>query len=570
MKKYYIIGAVLIIAAAVYFFFFWKKDQSGRFVIPFIAHQPPQIDPHLPHAVSLSDKLDEVLFDGLFDIAATPSGIIYEDGLGEFIGIDDRDVVTIRLKPQMKWHDSYAVSRDEDDIKITEQQPHLFSAEDVRFTLQRIERLGSLSPDYILLAQAIDEFDFTGPDRNNEIRFQFRSDRTWVESDIKEILSFKIIPARSESNQRQFKTGSGPYLNIDATFYYTNPARQTTVPVLLLEPFIDNSTFTTEIKNNNINILLETPFGSLSPILSDSTAFFTKSNISSTFFALLFNCERLTLQQRQELRLLFDNRMILNRFFKRGTEQQRKITDYKGNINNYDDYLNYSIFPSSSIYVDEDIVVPATVSGSPDFSVFPDTIDIKACLNYGFREEYREILEILKDPSFGKGRLRVTAVSNEEIKQGKYDVLLLAFTGYRSNYLFDLYDLFLREPDLETYRINLQTSATASGQRQIDLQSFRPEGNFFRLDAMHSPDADRIAAFLKDIYAFMSSSEIYDKHVYAQRIDAMEHELALGRWLFSLPSLAYFSTQFDQKSIDLYGKASQLSTIEKWRESQPD
>ena len=44
--------------------------------------------------------------------------------------------------------------------------------------------------------------------------------------------------------------------------------------------------------------------------------------------------------------------------------------------------------------------------------------------------------------------------------------------------------------------------------------------------------------------------------------------MALGTWLFSLPSLAYFSTQFDEKSIDLYGTASQLSTIEKWREKK--
>ena len=46
MKKYYVIGAVLIVAAAIYFFFFWKKDQSGRFVVPFISHQPPQMVAH--------------------------------------------------------------------------------------------------------------------------------------------------------------------------------------------------------------------------------------------------------------------------------------------------------------------------------------------------------------------------------------------------------------------------------------------------------------------------------------------------------------------------------------------
>ena len=49
-------------------------------------------------------------------------------------------------------------------------------------------------------------------------------------------------------------------------------------------------------------------------------------------------------------------------------------------------------------------------------------------------------------------------------------------------------------------------------------------------------------------------------------IDELEHQMGLGAWLFSVPSTAYFSTQFDAGSIDLYGVASQLSTIKKWRE----
>jgi hypothetical protein len=64
----------------------------------------------------------------------------------------------------------------------------------------------------------------------------------------------------------------------------------------------------------------------------------------------------------------------------------------------------------------------------------------------------------------------------------------------------------------------------------------------------------------------MSTREIGDKQVYAQFIDQLDQKLALGCWLFSLPSLAYFSTQFDNSTIDLYGTASQLSTIEKWRQ----
>jgi hypothetical protein len=43
--------------------------------------------------------------------------------------------------------------------------------------------------------------------------------------------------------------------------------------------------------------------------------------------------------------------------------------------------------------------------------------------------------------------------------------------------------------------------------------------------------------------------------------------MALGAWLFSLPSLAYFSTRLDSTSIDLYGVASQLSTLKKWKEA---
>jgi len=73
---------------------------------------------------------------------------------------------------------------------------------------------------------------------------------------------------------------------------------------------------------------------------------------------------------------------------------------------------------------------------------------------------------------------------------------------------------------------------------------------------------------LQYIYTFMSTREIGDKQAYARMIDEMDQELALGKWLFSLPSLAYFSTQFDPNSIQLYGVASQLSTIEKWQEKK--
>ena len=72
------------------------------------------------------------------------------------------------------------------------------------------------------------------------------------------------------------------------------------------------------------------------------------------------------------------------------------------------------------------------------------------------------------------------------------------------------------------------------------------------------------------IYGFMSTREVYDRQEFARRIDLLDQELALGAWLFSLPSTAYFSTQFDASSIDMYGVASQLSTIEKWREKKEE
>jgi hypothetical protein len=75
-----------------------------------------------------------------------------------------------------------------------------------------------------------------------------------------------------------------------------------------------------------------------------------------------------------------------------------------------------------------------------------------------------------------------------------------------------------------------------------------------------------IKQLLQYVYGFMSTRYVGDKQEYAHRVDELEREMCLGVWMFSLPSLAYFSTQFDDKSIDLYGVASQLSTIKRWRE----
>ncbi len=573
MKKY-IIGAVVLIAlAAAAYFLFFRTNLQGKIVVPYISHQKPRIDPHVPSSVPIADKLDEVVFDGLFNISANASGVVYEDGLGEYMGIDAQNVVTIRLKPRKKWHSSYDVKRDGDKITVTNAKDVFFTARDLNFTLRRIQRLGSLSPDYILVGQAIDGFRFSGPDENNEIRFQFKGDRVWTEDDIKEILSFKILPYNSDLNAAQYTNGTGPYLAAgseeDFYYFYKNPAENAHIPKFILAPFIDNSTYETELKNGKINCLLSTPFGSLSPILSDPQEFFSKSNISTVFFALFFNVQRLSLQQRKALRNLIDNRKILNRFFKVGTEQQRHIEDYKGNRDNYDDYLNYSIFPSTSYYVQEKVVLPRKEHEAVDLSVLPDTVQVQVCLNYGFREELRELAEIMNDPALFNGKIKVSAVENSQIARGNYDAVLVPVSGYRSNFLFDLYDIFLREPNLALHKINLITDADGRGNRMVNPRSFQASKNFFRIDLQQNSEEQADYQKLLDyIYGFMSSREVGDKQAYAQFIDELDQQMALGSWLFSLPSLAYFRTQFDPHTIDLYGVASQLSTVEKWQEAK--
>ena len=574
INTYLIIGIVGVIAAVALIYFLTRPGLEGKIVIPFIAHQRPAVDPHLPSFTPLADKLDEVQFDGLFNLTATPSGVVFEDALGELVGIDDNNVVSVRLRSAKVWHDSYRPTVEDDEITITPATAHPFSPEDLRFTLRRIQALGSLSPDYILVSQAIDPMDFEGPDPDNIIRFRFRGDRIWKEADIKEILSFKVLPANSPMNALTYAVGTGPYMVLPVTEgapqYAAVPNSGASIPRILLEPFIDNSTYTTELRNGSINSLLETPYGSLSPILEDAEEYFTKSNISNTFFAVLFNTERLTREQRWELRRLLNSRAIAERFFKVGTPQQRHIIDYKGNRDNYADYVNASVFPSSSYYVEEEIVEPVRDTTPPNMAALPDTLRIRTNVNYGFREELSDLLAILNDPTVTGGRIRALAVQNEDIRAGNYDALLLPITGYRSNFLFDLYDIFLREPDLETYRINLVVNSDSRGTAVVDPASFQSGRNFFRLDAATaSADREDMLVFLQYMHGFMSTRQVGDRQEYARRIAMLEHDMALGAWLFSLPSLAYFSAQFDSTSIDLYGVASQLSTIEKWREN-PD
>ncbi len=578
MKKGLIIGGGVVLAAAIVVFILkpWK-NLDNHIVIPFIAHQQPLTDPHLPSSIPLSDKLDEVLFDGLFNVSATRGGITYEDGLAELVDIRKGArayEVVLRLKPRKKWHNSYAIKTNEDgDTVIEEQKAVYFTARDLNFTLRRIQRLGSLSPDFLLLSQSMERLEFSGPDDNNEIIFRFKPIRDWSSDDIKEMLSFKILPYDSDVLARQYTTGTGPYMEAgretEGIRFLKNPAETAQVEHVDLKPFIDNSTYTTEMSNGNINVLLSTPYGALSPILDDTSDFFVKSNISTTNFALLFNTQRLNREQRKALRALIDNKVVLERFFKVGSPQQRHITDYKGNRDNYNDYLNYSLFPSTSYYVEENIVEPLRDKGAADLSLLPDSIVIQATLNYGYREEYSDLIEIFNDPALFKGRIRARAVDNEELKKGNYDALLIAISGYRNNFFFNLYNIFLREPDLSLHKINLVTDSDGKGNRSFNTASLAGDNNFFRLDlSARNGEYDDTYTLLDYVYGFMSTREVSDRHEYARRIDLLDQEMALGSWLFSLPSTAYFSRQFDENSINLYGHAAQLSTIEKWREKK--
>jgi len=574
MKKVLVISSIVLVAcaAALLYFFVFSKNLKDSIVIPYIAHQKPRIDPHIPSSVPIADKLDEVIFDGLFNVSANKSGITYEDGLGEFIGIDAKtNVVSIRLKQNHKWHSSFNVSMEKSKVTITPKQDVFFSAQDLKFTLKRIQKLGSLSPDYILVAQAFPDFDFTGPDANNEIKIQFKGDRIWTEGDIKEVLSFKILPANSDMEAPSYTVGTGPYLMSgeyeDVIYFHKVPDGIAHITNFILKPFIDNSTYTTELKNKNINTLLSSPFGAMSPILRDSAKYFEKSSIATCFFAVLFNVDRLNQDQRVALRKLINNEMVMNRFFKMNSPQQRHIANYKGDGDNYGEYLNNSVFPTTSYYIEDKVVTPLIDRQGPDPSILPDTVRIQTCLNFDFREELSDLVGILNDQSMFHGKIKITAVSNEEIRKGNYDAVLVPFSGYRSNFLFDLYPVFMREPDFESYKINVQTMAGANGKPALDMQAISGDKNFFRLDPNKTgaEQAD-LKKLLDCVFGFMATSEIGDKQAYSQMIDQLDQKLALASWLFSLPSLAYFSTQFDDKTIDLYGTASQLSTVKKWQE----
>lgn len=572
-RQWIIAGGGIAVFVVVLLFFLLGGNLEGRIVLPYIAHQKPLVDPHLPGSTELADKLDEVIFDGLFNKSANPSGIVFEDALGTFVGINNKNVVSVKLNTNKKWHTSYSVTVEDEDVKVTPAETRYFTPEDLRFTLNRIKMLGSLSPEFVLVGQGLKDFNFTGPDASGNVQFYFQGDREWTEADIKEILAFKILPANSERNALSYQIGTAEYLAIpgenNVNNYYKVPEGIATIPSVQLKPFIDNSTFVTELNNTNINVLLNVPFGAVSPVLDDPDDFFSKPSISTTYFAVLFNTQKLNREQRVELRKLLNNKKIMDRFYKVGTEQQRNIVDYLGRKNNYDRFLNYSIFPSTSYYLEEQIIMPEAPGGNPNLSILPDTLRIKACAEFGNREEYNELIDVMNDPALFNGKVKVSAVGNDEIIAGNYDAILIAFNGYKSTFLFDLYSVLLRQPDLSLYKINLLTQDAGRGKTEAALSSWNAQNNFFRIEGLkNSSDKEDLAKLLEYTYKFMSTQYISDKQEYARRVDMMENELALGSWMFSVPSLSYFSTQFDSTSIDLFGVASQLSTIEKWKEKE--
>jgi hypothetical protein len=565
-KQKLIIGGSAVIVLAVILFFIFRSDLSGSIVIPYVAHQQPVIDPHLPTHDPLSDQLEDIFFDGLFNVKATPSGVVYEDGLAELVSaVNGR--VTLRLKDNVLWHDSYKRWVDDQEIFIEAQEKQLFTAADVAFTIDRIRRLGTLSPDFILLQQAFETYAFT-EGNNNEITFQFStSRREWRDDDIKEIFSFKILPKTASIQASEFSSGTGPFLQIptDDTRlpYRKNPSKQSVLASIDLFPTIDNSTFTSELLSNNVNVVLNTPFGANSPLLEEDKDYFSKSKLSDTFFSILFNTKRVPVEKRRAYRSQISSAEIQNRMYKVGSEQQRHIVDFLGKKDQYSEYENFSVFPSTSIYVKDQII--RRDRKDQDKQAVQDSLRIVVNLNVGFREELTEIANAINALKI-KG-VSVVAVDNQTIIDGNYDAILMPISGYRSNYLFDLYTVFLRQPDAEKYQINLRTQTNSAGEKVLDPSVVVSDKNFFRASAAED---NKIGLLYESIYFFMDTKYQTDKTVYAERIHEQEQELALGIWLFSLPNTSYFSKQFDPRSIVMFGHASPLSTLPEWKERVED
>ena len=179
----------------------------------------------------------------------------------------------------------------------------------------------------------------------------------------------------------------------------------------------------------------------------------------------------------------------MNRFFKIGTQQQRHIANYRGAGDNYDEYLNYSVFPSTSYYVEEKMVKPDTQQAQGDLSTLPDTVRIQTCLNFDFREELSDLVDIMNDPGMYHGKIKVTAVSNDEIGRATTtrSWSRLRATGTTSCSICTT-SSFVRPTSARTASTSRPRS-TPKGKQVIDDLSFAADKNFFRIDlAKDSPE----------------------------------------------------------------------------------
>ena len=52
-----VIGLIVLVGAGALYWFVFRKDLTGQIIIPYIAHQKPKVDPHVPSSIPIADKL---------------------------------------------------------------------------------------------------------------------------------------------------------------------------------------------------------------------------------------------------------------------------------------------------------------------------------------------------------------------------------------------------------------------------------------------------------------------------------------------------------------------------------
>ena len=48
-----VIGLIVLVGAGALYWFVFRKDLSGQIIIPYIAHQKPRVDPHVPSSIPI-------------------------------------------------------------------------------------------------------------------------------------------------------------------------------------------------------------------------------------------------------------------------------------------------------------------------------------------------------------------------------------------------------------------------------------------------------------------------------------------------------------------------------------